>query len=118
MRPSGGVKQAGLALAGLHAMLSNEQAHPLQLLALVARHYRNLMKTRAAQAAGVPRDALGKLVGVPPFAVDKLIRQAKGYSGRGLSDALGAITAADRALKGGRLESTRAMERLVLQLMS
>ncbi|MCA9551934.1 MAG: DNA polymerase III subunit delta [Myxococcales bacterium] len=113
-----GAKDKAAALAGLHAMLSNEQAHPLQLLALVARHYRNLMKTRAAQAAGVPRDALGKLVGVPPFAVDKLIRQAKGYSGRGLSDALGAITAADRALKGGRLESTRAMERLVLQLMS
>jgi DNA polymerase-3 subunit delta len=113
-----GAKDKAGALQGLHAMLDSEQAHPLQLLALVARHYRNLMKTRAAQASGVPREGLGSAVGVPPFVVDKLIRQAKGYSGRGLADALGHIAAADRALKGGRLEGTRAMERLVLQLMS
>ena len=113
-----GARDKAAAIQGLHVMLSNDQAHPLQLLALVARHYRNLMKARAAQAAGVDHDALPRLLGVPSFALDKMLRQARGYSGRALFDALAAIAAADRALKGGRLEPVRAMERLVLQLMS
>lgn len=112
-----GARDHAAALEGLHAMLSGGQAHPLQLLALVARHYRNLMKAKAAQSAGVPRQDLGKLLGVPPFAVDKVLSQSRGYSGRKLAENLSALAAADRALKGGRLDSARAMERLLFQLM-
>ena len=112
-----GSRDRAAALEGLHAMLSGGQAHPLQLLALVARHYRNLMKAKAAQGAGVPRNELPKLMGVPPFAVDKILGQARGYSGRKLAENLSAVAAADRALKGGRLDPARAMERLVFELM-
>lgn len=112
-----GRKDKAGALEGLHAMLSTAQAHPLQILALVARHYRSLMKVRAAQTMGLPESDLARLCGVPPFVVGKLKRQGRGYSGAQLAHNLGAVAAADRALKGGALAPARVMERLVLDLM-
>lgn len=113
-----GAKDRATVMEGLHTMLSGAQAHPLQILALVARHYRILMKAKAAVGTGVARADLQRVLGVPPFAVDKVLRQSRGYSGRRLSENLSAVAAADRALKGGRLDPARAMERLVFDLMS
>lgn len=83
----------------------------------MARHYRSLMKVRAGQSMGLAEGELAKLCGVPPFVVGKLARQGRSYSGAQLAHNLGAVAAADRALKGGALASVRVMERLVLDLM-
>lgn len=107
----------GRALSGLHQLIAIGRQHPLPILAMIARHFRNLLKARAALDAGVSRDQIQALVGVPPFVVDKLLRQARNQPLVVWARALEHIGQADRALKGGALDGHRAMERLVLALM-
>ena len=106
-----------LAMGGLHAMLSISREHPLRILAMVARQYRNLLKARSALDAGATRAQIQALVGLPPFLMDGLLSQARRQTSRAFARGLEAVTATDRDLKGGALDGTRAMERLVLRLL-
>ncbi len=105
-------------MEGLHGILGVSREHPLRTLAMVARHYRNLTKARAALDAGLPRGEIQALVGVPPFVMDNLLSQARRHDLQALARGLAAVTATDRDLKGGALDGTRAMERLVFRLMA
>ena len=113
-----GAKDRARVLAGLHQMLVVSREPALRLLALVARHYRMLLKAHEADQARVPRQQLPAALGVPPFVVDKVLRQARGYDRADLVRGLRWVAATDRALKGGSLSPIRAMERLALGLMS
>jgi DNA polymerase-3 subunit delta len=104
-------------LEGLHQMLSGSHEHPLRVLAMVARHYRNLVKVRAALDRGAPRGEIQSIAGVPPFVVDNLIQQAKRQPLSALCRGVVACGEADRDFKGGPLDDARAMERLALSLM-
>lgn len=100
-------------ILSLHRLVGGDQAHPLQLNALVAGHYRKLLKLKAASAARIsPAD-----VGISSWLERKLAPQAARYSGRQLARCLQVVTATDRELKGGRLDPERAMERLAFALM-
>ncbi len=113
-----GTGNRAAVLEGLHGILGVARDHPLRLLALVARHYRNLTKARAALDAGVSRGEIQAMVGVPPFVMDSLLSQARRHDLKTLARGLAAVTATDRDLKGGALDNTRAMERLVFRLMA
>ena len=113
-----GAKDRARVLAGLHQMLVVSREPALRLLALIARHYRMLLRARAAVEGRLPRQELPRALGAPPFVVDKVLRQARGYDPAGLVRGLRLIAATDRALKGGSLSPVRAMERLALALMS
>lgn len=105
-------------LTALHTMLVVNREPPLRVLFMVGRHYRNLLKARAAMDAGASRETILSEVGVPPFLLNNLMDQARRHSLAELARGLGAVTHADQGLKGGPLSSVRTMERLVLQLMS
>lgn len=113
-----GKQDRASALKGLHGMLSISREHPLRILAMIARHWRNLARARSLLDAGMPRDELGAAVGIPPFLVDGLLGQARRQPVTAFVRGLEAIAATDRELKGGPLNNLRAMERLVLNLMS
>jgi DNA polymerase-3 subunit delta len=104
-------------LQGLHQMLAGAREHPLRVLAMVARHYRNLVKVRAAIDRGASRAEIQSLAGVPPFVLDNLIGQAKRQPLPALCRGVVACGEADRDFKGGPLDDDRAMERLALGLM-
>ncbi|MBX2813209.1 MAG: DNA polymerase III subunit delta [Myxococcales bacterium] len=101
-------------LRGLYRLLVVKREPPLRLLALMARHYRQLLTVSVAQKGA----SLASLLGVPPFVADRLATQAAKGSTVQFARALASISMADRALKGGQLEAVRAMERLVLHLRS
>lgn len=103
------------ALRGLYQVLVAKREPALRLLALIARHYRLLLRTRSAQDSGQDHN-LASLLGVPPFVADRLARQAHGGSLDRYARALASISVTDRALKGGALDDHRAVERLVLAL--
>lgn len=113
-----GTGNAAAVLEGLNGILEVAREHPLRTLGMVARHYRNLVNARAALDAGVPRGELQAIVRVPPFVMDNLLSQARRHSLADLTRGLAAVTATDRDLKGGALDGSRAMERLVFRLMS
>lgn len=112
-----GARDIPRALELVHAMVGGEQAHPLQLLALLARQWRQLATLRSlldARASSAEVDAAFKL---PPFILNKLKDQARKQSLVALTHGLSAIAEADRRMKGlGRLDGHRVMERLVLEL--
>lgn len=107
----------GAALRGLHGILGVSREPPLRTLAMIARHYRNLLRARSGLDAGHDRQEVQAAVGVPPYFMDGLLAQARRVPTRGLAKGLTSVDRADRALKGGGLDPRRAMEQLVLDLV-
>lgn len=113
-----GQQDGATALRGLHAMLTVAREPALRVLSMIARHWRNLARARSLLDAGETRAEIEKSVGIPPFLVDSLLSQARRKPAAAFAAGLQAIADADKDLKGGALDHTRAMERLVLGLMS
>jgi DNA polymerase III subunit delta len=87
------------ALAAV-ASLADQRQSAIGVLALLARHVRQLALVHVAKAEGLGRGELPSRIGVPPFVVDKLIPQARRYSPAALARATEMIATADWALKG------------------
>lgn len=112
-----GARDLRRALMLLHTMIGGEQAHPLQLLALLARQWRQLATLRALLDAKAGSGEIEAAVKVPPFILGKLKDQARKQSLSALTQGLSAIAEADRRMKGlARLDGARVMEKLVLEL--
>ena len=90
---------------------------PLRLLGLLASHWRQVWKAREQLARRVPAPALARLIGVPPFRIPGLVKQARLFSDAELLRCFEAFREADSLLKGGgRAHERRTMERLILAL--
>lgn len=111
-----GARNTKSAMEALSNMLGRNRGHPLALLGMIARHWRHLAEVRALLDAGVRRAEAGAGLGLPPFAIDKVVGQAERQRLPALVRGLRAISEADQALKGGKLPGDRVMERLVLTL--
>ena len=101
----------------LHRLMVAQREPGLRVLAMVARHFRHLLRARELLARGAPPSALASAIGLPPFLVDKLARQARRFDAAALVRGHEAIKHADRSLKSSRLADVRIMERLALDLM-
>lgn len=113
-----GLQDRAGALRGLHAMLAVSREPPLRILAMIARHWRNLARARSLLDAGTAPKEIEAAVGIPPFLLDNLLSQARRKPAAAFAVGLQEIADADKALKGGALDHMRAMERLVLGLMA
>ena len=87
------------ALAALASLVDQRQS-AIGVVSMLARHMRQLALYRSARDSGMGKPDLGRVLGVPPFVVDKLGRQAGRYSDAALGRAVTALSATDRALKG------------------
>lgn len=87
------------ALAAVTSLIDQRQS-AVGVIAMLARHVRQLALFRAGRDSGLGKPDLARLLGVPPFVVDKLGRQAGRYSDAALGRAGAALSSADRALKG------------------
>jgi DNA polymerase-3 subunit delta len=94
----------------------SQREHPLRLVGLLARHYRQLLRLRQARDAGRPRDAAGTEAGVSPWALKNLWPQTERHSVASLCRAIEALAEADVALKSSRLPAELVFERLVVSL--
>lgn len=89
-------ERALLAVAGLF----EQRQSSIGVVMMLARHMRQLGLCQAGLAKRLGKSDLAKMVGVPPFVLDKLASQAGHYSVRGLAGAVSRLGEADRALKG------------------
>ncbi len=87
------------AMTALTSLVEQRQS-AIGVIAMLARHMRQLVLYRAGRESGMGKSELQRLLGVPPFVVDKLGRQAGRYSDADLGRAVSALSATDRALKG------------------
>jgi DNA polymerase-3 subunit delta len=106
------------ALGILSAMMDGRESG-VRIVAMLARHVRQLWIADTLMRARTPRSELPSALGVPPFFVDGIVDQAKriGQGGEAAFRAMhDALYRADKALKSSRLEEPRLLESLVLEM--
>ena len=82
------------------ASLCDQRESAVGVVVMLARHVRQMALLHVLRAQNVPKPEWASRLGVPPFVVDKLAAQARGYSPHALAHATQRLAAADRALKG------------------
>lgn len=111
---------------GAVAALCDQRQSAIGVVVMVARYVRQLALCQVATARRLPKSEAARLVGVPPFVVQKIMQQARRYSEDALARAADRLARADRGLKGqddtikvlGRQLGERVvLDRLVTELV-
>lgn len=112
-----GDKNAREALRHLNAML-DQREQPLGILAMIVRHFRQLMETRAVMAKGQGQDELMRKLRLShPFIAEKLWRQSDRFDDATLRGAFEQLYRAELELKSSRgVEPALRLESLLLRL--
>lgn len=100
--------------------LFDQQESAVGVAMMLARHVRQVALAREHLAARTPPRELPSALGVPPFAVDGLVAQARRTPEAAIGRAIALLAKADRDLKGpvkGALGERVVVERLVGELV-
>jgi DNA polymerase III subunit delta len=103
------------ALAMLGSMLAAKESG-VRIIAMLARHLRQLWIAHDFLKGGGARGQLAAVLGIPPFFVDGIADQARRFDRPRLTRMHDALFRADKLIKSSRLEDTRLMELLILEL--
>ena len=87
------------------------------VLALITRHYRQMMHLCALRESGVPQGQMARALGVAPFVVTRLAGQARGRTFDQLRRCVELCVQADYDIKRGAMREDAALERLMLLLL-
>ena len=88
----------------------------LVMLSMLARHVRILIKARELTAANVSSREYPARLGVPPFAVQRYVEQARRHEASKLQGAMGELARLDHDLKSTGLPAQHLLERTVIAL--
>jgi DNA polymerase III subunit delta len=85
---------------------------PVLIVSALAQGVRALARVSAAR--GLRGAAAAKELGMPPWKIDRVQKQLRGWSGpTGIAQALTAIAEADAEVKGGAADATYALEKAI-----
>jgi DNA polymerase-3 subunit delta len=104
-----GGRDAAMALVALNDILSTHE--PLQVLFMIARQFRLILRAQQLGAKGVPASTLSEQLSIHPFVARKISEQARGYRDPQFPGIFVALEGADRAIKTG------SKPRLVLEIL-
>lgn len=90
---------------------------PLRMLAMIARHYRQLLQLKAMQAQGVKPPEIARTLGIFEWKMGALTTQANRHSFARLEGALEKILQADESIKTGKMTDREAMDVLLAELL-
>lgn len=90
---------------------------PVLIVSALAQGVRGLAKVGGAPR-GARGAALAKELGMPPWKIDKVQRQLRGWSGDGVARALAAVAEADEQVKGGAADAAYALEKAVAEIVA
>ena len=107
---------AGRALPLLADMLRGGESR-LALLALLQRHYRQLLLTRLLMDRKASQAGIMSELGVPAFVAGKLMQAARGYGARTLKLAYLLCIDREYLVKSGQIAEEGSLEQLVLHLI-
>jgi len=110
-----GGRQHSRALALLEELLAQKE-EPLRLNALLARHFRQLLRARIMLHGNVDERGMAAALGVPPFVAKKLSGQSRGFRGAQLEAALARLARTDLELKSSRRPGELVLEAAVMDL--
>jgi len=110
-----GEKNISKALRNLHALLGDGEA-PLLLLAVLSRHFRQIWRVRELLENKMPVQNIGKIVGINPYFLQGIIRQAKNYAVPELKGVFEKFFNLDLALKSGGGKPALLLEKVLMDL--
>jgi DNA polymerase-3 subunit delta len=96
-----------LAVGTAPVLIASALAQGIRALAKVASAPRNL---RGAD--------LARELGMPPWKIDRVQRQLRGWSGEGVARAITAVAEADAQVKGGAADSAYALEKTIADIVT
>ena len=103
------------ALLTLRGLLISGQS-PILVVAMLARHVRQIWKVKALLGEGLSPDSIAKQAKMHPFVAKKLAGQASRFETSKLRASMVQFYEADKALKSSRLNGGTVVETLVLDL--
>ena len=89
----------------------------MAILAMLLRQYRLLQHIKIMQFEKRSGDYIRSALGVPPFAVDQYLRQASGYTGGQVKNAVRICFDTEYAVKSGSMQQEGAVESVVIKLL-
>ncbi|MFC2029882.1 DNA polymerase III subunit delta [Chloroflexota bacterium] len=110
-----GQRQTDQALILLHEMLE-DLAHPLYLLAMLARQVRILIQVSELRHRGLNHREAATQLGYHPFPTEKAYAQSKRFTMAQLETAHQQLVRADWLIKTGQVEDELALDMLVVAL--
>jgi DNA polymerase-3 subunit delta len=90
---------------------------PVLIVSALAQGVRGLAKVGGAPR-GARGAALAKELGMPPWKIDRVQRQLRGWSGDGVARALRTVAEADEQVKGGAADASYALEKAVADIVA
>jgi len=105
----------GEAFEYLTAMLKNGEPR-IRILSIITRQYRNLLQLSLLLSDHVPESQIAQRIGIPPFVVRKLKRQAREEGAERLKKKLSLCVDTDYAIKSGKMREDAALDRAMLLL--
>ncbi len=108
-----GSKQQSKALDLYYDLLSVREK-PMSILYLITRHFNILLQAKDLQALGYQSSSISEKVGVPPFAVNKYLGQAKNFSSKKLKEALEFSAEIEEQVKTGRMLEKIGVELFII----
>ena len=100
----------------LFAELISNREEPIRINAMLTRQIRQLLNVKIYQYKKVESRNMAKMLGVPPFAVSKLVDQSRQFTSKALESALGRLSLADLELKSSKRTGERILEAALLDL--
>lgn len=107
--------QRDQALGALRWALETGVA-PVLVTSAMAAAIRNLGRFVEARDPRLRDADVARTVGVPPWKVKDLARQARDWTPRGLAESLQVVATADAAVKGAATDAGFALEQMVIQV--
>jgi DNA polymerase-3 subunit delta len=98
------------------ASMTGARESGVRIVAMLARHVRQLWVTKELLGRTGDKFEIAGALGIPPFFVDDIIKQARRLDGTRLGRMHAALYLADKNLKSSRLDDERILEALVLEL--
>ncbi|MEW6230767.1 MAG: DNA polymerase III subunit delta [Chloroflexota bacterium] len=108
-------RQGAKALRTLHRLLE-EGEHPVALLLMITRHFRQLLQVKELTAKGASPDRIAEALRIHPFVAKKSAEQARSFSLEQLEGILRRLLAADASIKTGRVSEILSLDLLVAEL--
>ncbi|MBB1251984.1 DNA polymerase III subunit delta [Streptomyces sp. OF3] len=106
--------RAAEALEALRWALATGVA-PVLVTSALAQGVRAIGKLASARSGMRPAD-LARELGMPPWKIDRVRQQMRGWSADGVATALRAVAEADAAVKGGGYDPAYALEKAVVTI--
>ncbi|PKM51054.1 MAG: DNA polymerase III subunit delta [Firmicutes bacterium HGW-Firmicutes-7] len=88
---------------------------PTRILFMITRQFRLILQTKLLVDGGAPRQEMASRLKLPPFVLDKNIKQAKKFTLQQLKDGLRECLEAEVQMKTGKMEITLGLELLIIK---